>query len=404
MNTAGLIGISGFGNVHYHDLLREHEAGRMKYLAATVINQPEEPEKCAKLRELGIEIFDDHRAMLQKYAGKLDLVCIPTGIALHAPMAIDAMKAGANALIEKPAAATVQEVIAMQEAEKKYGKFTAVSFQSIYSAELQDLKKQILKGVIGKITRMVACGLEPRTFAYYTRNNWAGCLKGKRGEWVLDSPYNNAVAHQLNMMTFLAGKTFEMPAAPVSTLAELYHANKIESADTASIAIETKENIPLYFYISHAAESSLRTGFKIYGSAGTIDVTLETFTIETTAGKKELPWQRDHVNLRERIMESVRARIADPKAFYCSLEIARAHTLCVNGAHESSPDIFQINPNAIHETGEGKDRRIEVKCMDQAVKTAADKMLMLSQVNPDLFKGSGKKVSLVDYRNFPAEK
>jgi predicted dehydrogenase len=404
MIIAGLIGVSGFGNVHYHDLLREHEAGRMKYLAATVINQPEEPEKCAKLRSLGVEIFEDHRAMLKKFAGKLNLVCIPTGIALHAPMAIDAMKAGANVLIEKPAAATVQEVIAMQEAEKEYGKFTAVSFQSIYSAELQDLKKQILEGVIGKITRIVACGLEPRTYAYYTRNNWAGCLKGKRGEWVLDSPYNNAVAHQLNMMTFLAGKSFEKPAGPVSATAELYHANKIESADTASIAIETAEGIPLYFYVSHAAESCLRTGFKIYGTAGTIDVTLDTFTIESSSGKKEIPWQRDHVALRGRIMESVRARIANPKAFYCSLDIARAHTLCVNGAHESSAWITQINPEAIHETGEGKDLRIEVKGMDEAVKTAAAKMQMLSQVNPDLFKGSGRKVSLVDYRKFPAGK
>ncbi|MFC1454400.1 Gfo/Idh/MocA family protein [Verrucomicrobiota bacterium] len=344
MITAGLIGVSGFGNTHYRDLVREHEAGRIKPLAATVINQAEEPEKCAKLRELGVEIFDDYKAMLAKYAGKLDLVCIPTGIALHAPMAIDVMQSGANALIEKPAAATIQEVIAMQEAEKKFGKFTAVAFQSIFTAELQDLKKEILNGVIGKITRMVACGLEPRMFSYYNRNNWAGHLKGKHGEWVLDSPYNNAVAHQLNMMTFLAGSQFEKPALPVAVTAELYHANRIESADTASIAIETSEGIPLYFYISHAAESSLRTGFKIFGTAGTIDATLALFTIESAAGKKEIPWQRDGIEVRSRIMESMRNRITDPAAFYCSLDIARAHTLCVNGIHESSEGITQINP------------------------------------------------------------
>ena len=258
--------------------------------------------------------------------------------------------------------------------------------------------------MIGKITRMVACGLELRAFSYYTRNKWAGHLKGKHGEWVLDSPYNNAVAHQLNMMTFLAGSHFEKPAVPVAATAELYHANKIESADTASIAIETAEKIPLYFYISHAAESSLKTGFKIFGTAGTIDVTLELFTIESAAGKKEIPWQRDGIEVRSRIMESVRNHITNPATFYCSLDIARSHTLCVNGTHESSEGITQINPNAIRETGEGKDRRIEVTGMDEAIRTAAEKMQMLSQVNPDIFNGSERKVSLVDYRSFPAGK
>jgi hypothetical protein len=37
-----LIGISGFGAVHYNDLLREVGVGRMQAVAATVINQGEE--------------------------------------------------------------------------------------------------------------------------------------------------------------------------------------------------------------------------------------------------------------------------------------------------------------------------------------------------------------------------
>ena len=66
MIKACLIGISGYGDVHFNDLLREQEAGRSRLFAATVINQAEEKEKCARLMEIGCEIFTDHRKMLEK--------------------------------------------------------------------------------------------------------------------------------------------------------------------------------------------------------------------------------------------------------------------------------------------------------------------------------------------------
>ena len=42
MFNAAIIGISGFGAVHYNDFLREHAAGRIHIVGATVINQEEE--------------------------------------------------------------------------------------------------------------------------------------------------------------------------------------------------------------------------------------------------------------------------------------------------------------------------------------------------------------------------
>ena len=46
LNTA-IIGISGWGRIHYEDLLRRRERGDIRICAATVINQAEEAEKCA---------------------------------------------------------------------------------------------------------------------------------------------------------------------------------------------------------------------------------------------------------------------------------------------------------------------------------------------------------------------
>lgn len=128
LNTA-IIGISGWGRIHYEDLLRRRERGDIRICAATVINQAEEAEKCAFLQSIGCRIFDSHQAMLSEFGGKLDLCFIPTGIDLHAPMAIEAMRAGANAFIEKPAAAVIEDIAAMQAVERETGKHVWVGFQ-----------------------------------------------------------------------------------------------------------------------------------------------------------------------------------------------------------------------------------------------------------------------------------
>ena len=106
MFNAAIIGVSGFGDVHYRDLVREHAAGRVNIVAATVINQEEEAKKCDFLRSVGCRIYTDYRDMLRDFAGKIDVCFIPTGIALHMPMTVAALEAGANVYVEKPVAPT----------------------------------------------------------------------------------------------------------------------------------------------------------------------------------------------------------------------------------------------------------------------------------------------------------
>lgn len=126
-----LVGVSGFGNVHYKDIMRAYGAGLVEIPCATVINQDEEAEKCAVLRGCGCEVFNDAGAMFAKYAGKADVCFLPVGIGLHASMSIAAMRAGMNVMLEKPLAATVQEADAIIAAEKETGRFTAVGYQHI---------------------------------------------------------------------------------------------------------------------------------------------------------------------------------------------------------------------------------------------------------------------------------
>ena len=201
MTSVCIIGVSGFGRVHYEMLLNEHAAGTVEIVGATIINQDEEAEKCAHLRALGCRIFDDYEAMLRALAGKAELCLIPTGTPLHKTMTIAALKAGMHVYVEKPAAGCIQDVRAMQQASCAADKLVAVGYQHMYAPSTLEIKRQILDGLIGKVEAIKCRVLWPRGHDYYQRNNWAGRLRVD-DTWVLDSPFNNAVAHELMMMLF----------------------------------------------------------------------------------------------------------------------------------------------------------------------------------------------------------
>ncbi len=344
--SACIVGVSGFGSVHYNDLMREVEAGRMRALGATVINQDEEQEKCERLLSLGCRLFTDHREMLDKLSGKIGICFIPTGIHLHAPMSIDAMKVGADVLVEKPVAGAVQDVRRMEDCERETGRFVAVGYQHMYARTTMHFKEMILAGDIG-LVRVVKCqALWPRPRSYYDRNSWAGRLKAG-DSWVLDSPFNNALAHCLNLLCFFAGEERTRSAEIETVEAELYRANEIESADTACIRIGTA-GAKLCFYVTHACEKALGPEILVIGEKGSVSLTpgrgrvvhadgsrpVESTTLSGRRGE-EMQLEQG-TELRDRILAQVRARVADRESFVCGLDIAGTQTVCANAAHESS--------------------------------------------------------------------
>ncbi|MBN2712475.1 MAG: Gfo/Idh/MocA family oxidoreductase [Planctomycetes bacterium] len=393
-----VIGVTGFGDVHYKDLLRESEAGNVKVVAATIINQDEVPEKCEKLREMGCEIFTDYKEMLAKYSGKADLCCIPTGIYLHAPMTIAALNAGMNVLVEKPVAATVQEVKAMQEAVDKNKRFAAVGYQSMYTVDCSGMKKAILDGKIGKVKTIKACGLWPRNDKYYGRNNWAGKLRVGEN-WVMDSPYNNAIAHQLNMLCFLPGKSFEKSARLKSIQAELYRGNQIESADTAAMRIITEDGIELYFIVSHCSDSHSHPDIHVIGEKGKIVWEFHSkCRIEYNDGTVEETPVEDGPEMRHAIYTNLIDRIEKGEGFICDLSIAGTQTLCVNGAHESCPVRYVGDEYIKREPHEDSTRTI-IKGLDEIMLRCFEENKLFSEVGAPWAKKS-EPFSLENYENF----
>jgi predicted dehydrogenase len=393
-----IIGVSGFGDTHYRDLLREAEAGRMEPVAAAIINQDEEAAKCEKLRSLGAEIFDDYEAMLSAWGDRADLCMIPTGIHWHAPMTVAALEAGMNVFVEKPVAPTIQALQSMRSAEKRTGRFVAVGFQHTYNEATHVMKRRIVAGEFGRIQSGGVRVWWPRSDSYYNRNRWAGQMRHE-GQWVLDSPYNNANAHYINLLCFLAGPDERTTVSIESVEAELYHANPIESADTASIRATTTDGVTLCYHGSHACEVGFGPELRLVAEKATVNWGPEddTFHILWNDGRTEaLPMGTD---LRTPIMDRVIPRIADPSVWVCSLDIAAAHTLVVNGAHESS-DINTIPGEYVKAiTSDHGSVQQDILDLGTHIDSAFESGQLFSELGVP-WAVAGRKVSVVGYEKF----
>lgn len=393
-----LIGVTGFATVHLEMIRDGQNRGLAQLAAATIINPDEAPETFKELSESGVQIFQDYREMLKAMCGKIDLCFIPTGIHLHAPMTIAALEAGAHVFVEKPAAATVQEVDAMQAAAKQAERFVAVGYQHMYAQETFAIKQAILSGRIGRLRSIKCLGLWPRPQSYYERNNWAGRLR-LRDQWLLDSPFNNALSHQLNLMCFLAGETLETSAQVVEIEAELYRARDIESPDTASLRGLTPNGASVYFFGTHCSRYKQDPIIHIIGERGRIEWDFAETRIMPDGGPTETITNQPIPEVRMNMMDTLASLCAGRNAFICDLSIARAQTLMTNGAHESAP-VLPIPTEFIeHEESEGEHWRI-VRDIEALLQQCFDREKLLSQTDCPWGRPS-EKVELSNYDQFP---
>ena len=394
MIKTSIIGVTGFGDTHYTDLMREVAAGRVQAAGATIINQEEVPEKCEKLRQLGCPIFTDYREMLA--ACEADLCMIPTGIPLHRVMTVDALEAGLNVFVEKPAAGAVQDVDAMRAAAVRNGRFVAVGYQDMYADHTHIAKRKLLAGTIGRIRSIKVYGLWPRADSYYARNNWAGQLK-VNGTWVLDSPMNNALAHEVIMSLFLAGASERGAACPVSVEAELYRAHEIESADTCCLRIQTDTGIPVTVWLTHASEANEGPVLEVQGEKGLLRRARRDAPVISSPETTEV--LESKAPTRHTMMDAVLDRLQHGKRFVCDLDVARNQTLTINAAHEATR-IHTIPDAYVRRQKEKGSVKTVVEGIDDVTKHAFEKGCLYSECDAPWAKEPGS-FTLGDYTSFP---
>jgi predicted dehydrogenase len=375
-----LIGVSGYGQIHFEFLEELRRTGAIALVAATVINPVEVPATVASLRSAGCQIYEDYRQMLARMAGTIDLCCVPTGIPLHAPMTIAALEAGANVLVEKPMAATLEEVKQMIEASERAGRFVAVGFQDITVAENLALKQALMDGKIGRLRRIRGRGMWPRDTGYYRRNAWAGRRKIESA-WVLDSPLSNAFSHFLNLSLFFAGPEKESSAIADTVEAELFRAQPIENFDTAALRLTTRDGVQILFYVTHSCSKAVDPELIFEGEGGRVvwrhgrDI-----RIESADGTKTVVPLPDDTAVRRTMFRSVIEKLSRPENFVCGPSVAAEHTRVCEMAQESTvrdiPADWLKRASSDRENGE----RIVIRDIEKWTDKAFDSGLLFSEI------------------------
>jgi len=396
--TVVLSGVGGMGEVYLDALLPAQREGRVRVVGAAD-PEPGRSRRRRALEDLGVPIFPDLEGFFA--AGAAELAVISSPHHFHASQTVLALSNGCHVLCEKPAAGTVQDVRAMAEAERQAGRWVAVGYQWSFNPALQELKRDILAGRLGRPRRMRCLYLWPRTFAYYSRNGWAGRLRDGSGAWILDGPAHNAMAHDLHNMFFLLGREPTSSARPLRVRAELYRAYPVENADTAAAKIEVEGGVEVLFLATHVPEAERgpvcdfefeRASVKIDGRTGPIAARWE----DGSEKKYGIP---DADLLRKLWLSVEGAKTGDRPL--CGLEAAASQVLCVNGMQDSARAATDFPASRVRETGAGEERRLAVEGLDRDLWECYHARRLPSEMGFAWSRG-GRPVDLASYRDFPS--
>lgn len=336
----GVAGIGGYAGAICDRLLNETRAQDplLKLTAACDPDPSRNLERAAKLTDSGVKMYTSFDQLLSE---PIEAVWLPLPIDLHRPFTERALAAGKAVMVEKPAAGCVDDIDAMIAARDRHHLPVAVGFQDIYHPEIQSLKRRMLTGEFGAPREAAVLACWPRNSSYYGRTNWAGKLK--RGDtWILDSPANNALAHQIHLILFLLGPQQHVAATPVSIEAELYRVNAIENYDTCSLRVTLDNGAKALILFTHACSTSINPEIEIETDSAARLRIMPARRIEIARSGGEAP---QVTNLKgeaggpaRAFSRLVRAKSDDERRRQpiATLEMARAHSAAVCGASEAA--------------------------------------------------------------------
>lgn len=396
-----MVGVGGYGAVLTRAIREVSEELGCRLVAAADNNLAVVPEQVKMLKSEGVALYDDAGEMLGALSGRCDAVYIAGGIHSHAPLTVAALEAGYHVHLEKPPAVTVEEVDRMLTAAERAERIVFVGFHQVHGPEARWLKDQLASGGLGTVRTLVCRAGWPRTRAYYERNDWAGRLR-RNGEWILDGPATNALAHQINNLLYAASPEPRGYAAPTAVRAELYAAGPVESHDTAAIEIKTGTGATAYWLGSHCTQERFGPVIEIEAERGraTWDPTHRAEIVRDDGTSESREGGQERLAMIRNFVSALRS--GDGSRLRCTLADARNFTLALDGAHESSGRIHRIPDDRVRVVDPGTDQqRTVVPGLDDLLVRAAEERRLFSELAgaPDWATGTNT-FDMAGYREF----
>jgi predicted dehydrogenase len=393
-----MVGGGGYGYFYLKTLLEQIPADQAR-LCGVVDPQARQSGHYRHLIEAGVPIFDEIDEYYQ--AGyRADLAVIVSPIQFHASQSCIALSQGTHVLCDKPIAPVVQEADRLIEAARKGEPWCMIGYRWSFSRAVQNLKRDIRRGLFGKPLRMKTLIFWPRDDAYYQRNNWAGRIKDDCGRWVLDSPASNAMAHFLHHLFYVLGVETSSSARPEEAVAELYRANPIENFDTGICRAHAECGVEVLFYGSHATQSRQEPTFHLEFENAAISYNEPTpeIVVQTREGRVWSYGSPEDDPQFQKLFAAVRA-VHTQEPVVCGPQAARAQCVCINGMQDSVETIESF-PHSIIRRDEEKKRWLAAG-LDDVLRECYRKDALPSEIGTP-WAQRGVTVDLRHYARYPS--
>ncbi|ROP58526.1 DUF6807 family protein [Curtobacterium sp. ZW137] len=360
-----LVGARGYGLHHRANIDRLVAAGAC---TLTAVVDP----TLGSTEDGGVPVVADVAAA--RSVGPVDVVVVAAPIAAHLPLALAALDAGADVLLEKPPVTTRAALAELLDAERRTGRVVQVGFQSLGSAAVPAFRSG---AVVGRVRSAAAVGTWRRDAGYWERSSWAG-KRRIAGVDVLDGVVANPLAHAV--ATALAVVGCRRAEDVVRVEVELYRANAIDGDDTSAVRVTTAAGLEATAAVTLCAPEETIPRVRVRGATGaaTFAYTLDEVTRDDGDGRgtdtDTDTVHHDRTDLLENLLDHRRTGadllvpLASTGAFVEVLEAVRA------------TEPVQIDHPHVTWTGEGAERHPVVADVEAIVARAADELALFSEV------------------------
>lgn len=224
------------------------------------------PEKMEELlskfgleKDCSIGRYTDYKEMLS--CEKPQIAAISTESGLHAQIALSCLEAGANVIIEKPMALSLEDADRIISSAEEKGLKVSVCHQNRFNMAVRELKRAVGEGRFGKLSHGAVCVRWNRGDNYYEQARW-------RGTWEQDGGcLMNQCIHGIDLLRWImGGKVSEVCAFT----RRQFHKN-IEAEDVG-VAVVKFENgaIATIEGTTNVYPRNLEETLYIFGQKGTV--------------------------------------------------------------------------------------------------------------------------------------
>lgn len=208
----------------------------------------------------GVLLFADYKEMLK--LSSLDVVSVCTPNDLHAPMSIDALRAGKHVLCEKPMALTAKDCKAMVHTSLRENRKLFIVKQNRYNPPILAVKNLIDENRLGKLFYIVVNCFWNRNNGYYEHSSWRG-IKSRDGGALFTQ-----FSHFIDLMLMFAGSV-----ESVYTIANNFLHPNLDIEDTGVVSVKFSNGIiGSLNFTNNAYKANMEGSITIFAEKGTIKI------------------------------------------------------------------------------------------------------------------------------------